>query len=388
MGTFHRQERRRPTVVLVTWKIAPPGHPAGDLAKIIPLASEHVDFTVISSELADEVRPLVRWHRTPSLRSWGRLTWALFFVGASIRLRGVRPDLVHTLGPAPLVAGRVDLASIIFCHALYHAALDGRPGRGRRGLWRLARGFTVVLERWSYRPDRVRVLGAECTSAKRTLERHFPSVDVAVVPTYPIDTVRFRPDAAAREEVRRAEAVRPHETVALFVGRDWELKGLSVAIQGLAEARLGSSGRLWVLGTGNVPKYEAVAAEAGVGNRVRFLGNRADVERYYQAADVFVLPTLCETFCRAGYEAAACGLPVIATPVDGITELVGDSESGLLVERNAASVGRALARLAADPELCSRLGEEGRRRSLECTVERSAGALVATYERLVAETER
>jgi glycosyltransferase involved in cell wall biosynthesis len=230
------------------------------------------------------------------------------------------------------------------------------------------------------------MLGAECASGKRTLERHFPGIDVGVVPT-PIDTARFRPDAAAREEVRRAEDVGRHETVALFVGRDWELKGLSVAIQALAEeAQLGPGRtRLWVLGAGNVGKYEAVAAQAGVASRVRFLGFRDDVERFYQAADMLVLPTMCEMFGRAAYEAAACGLPVIGTLVDGISELVGDGESGLLVKRDARSVGRALARLAADPELRGRLGEEGRRRSLECTVERSVQALLGAYERLLAE---
>jgi glycosyltransferase involved in cell wall biosynthesis len=378
-----RENGKRPHIVLVAWKIAPPRHPAGDLAKIVPLAAEHVDFTVITSELPEVLRPLVRWHRAPAPRSWGRLTWAIFFITAWVRLRGVRGDLVHTLGAAPVVPARVDFASIIFCHSLYHSSLGGRPSRGLPGLWRLARAFSLGLERACY--GRVRVLGAECASSKRTLERLFPGLDVQVVPTFPIDTERFRPDTAAHEELRCAEGVGSRETVALFVGRDWELKGLDVAIQALAEAtRLGGSRlSLWVLGDGDVRKYEAMAAGAGVAQRVRFFGNRNDIERYFQAADVFVLPTLCETFCRAAYEAAACGLPVIATAVDGVTELIGDSEAGQLVERDAASVGRALVRLAADPELRARLGNEGRRRSLECTVERSVDALLAMYDRLL-----
>ena len=165
------------------------------------------------------------------------------------------------------------------------------------------------------------------------------------------DTERFRPDTAARGQVRRAEKVGSHETVALFVGRDSELKGLEFAIHGLSvAARLGSSElRLWILGDGNVRKYEEMAARAGVAERVRFFGNRVDIERYYQAADLFVLPTLCETFCRAAHEAAACGVPVVATRVDGVTDWSAKSGAGELVERDAASVGGALARLAADP---------------------------------------
>jgi glycosyltransferase involved in cell wall biosynthesis len=377
--------KERPHVALVAWKIAPPGHPAGDLARILLPASRHVDFTVISSELPAELRSLVRWRRAPAPGTWGRLAWAIFFVGAWIRLRGVRADLVHEVGPAPLVAARVDLASVVFCHSLYHSALGGRPARGLPGLWRLARAISLGLERVCY--GRARVLGAETASAKLTLERLFPGVEVALLPTFPIDTARFRPHPAAREELRRAERIGPDEIVALFVGRDWELKGLDVAIGGVAEAARLDPRRLslWILGSGNVRKYAALAAGAGVADRVRFLGTRDDIERYYQAADVLVLPTLCETFCRAAYEAAASGLPVVATAVDGVTELVGDSDAGLLVERDARSVGRALARLAADPELRARLGEEGRRRSRECTVERSVEAFLAAYERLLAE---
>lgn len=165
-------------------------------------------------------------------------------------------------------------------------------------------------------------------------------------------TQRFRPGTAARGQVRRAENVGSHETVALSVGRDSELKGLEFAIHGLSvAARLGSSElRLWILGDGNVRKYEEMAARAGVAERVRFFGNRVDIERYYQAADLFVLPTLCETFCRAAHEAAACGVPVVATRVDGVTDWSAKSGAGELVERDAASVGGALARLAADPK--------------------------------------
>jgi glycosyltransferase involved in cell wall biosynthesis len=348
---------------------------------------EDVDFVVVTSQLADELRPFVRWLRAPAPRSWGRLTWAVFSLGASLQLRRARADLVHTIVPAPPVRGPVDLASVVFSHSLYHEALGGRrPPDGLPGIWRLARRFSLRLERACYGPGGARALGAQCASGKRSLERLFPGVDVVVVPSM-IDTARFRPDAAARDEVRRDHGVAPEETVALFVGRDWELKGLAEAIGGVGEAaRIGGRApRLWIAGRGNVARYEAVAARAGVADAVRFLGYRDEVERLYQAADVLVLPTLCETFCRAAYEAAACGLPVIATPVDGVTDLVGDDECGLLVERDAGSVGRALARLAADPDLRVRLGERGRMRSLEFTVERSAAALLDAYRRLLTE---
>jgi glycosyltransferase involved in cell wall biosynthesis len=370
--------RRKPTIAIVVWKLGPRGHPAGELARVLPLLRDHADFVVVSSHVDREVRPLVRWLRAPAPQTWGRLAWAVFFVAASIRLRRVRADLVHAIAPRPIVRGRVDLVSVVYSDSVYHASLDGRRPYGPPVLWRVIRRFTLALERASYRPGRVRALAAKCASGKRTLERHFPGLDVVVVPNS-IDSERFRPRAAVRAGVRRAAGVGPDDTVAIFVGRYWELKGLGVAIEGLAEAvRGGAHGlRLWVLGEGNTRRYETLAERAGVGGAVRFLGFRDDVERFYQAADVFVLPTVCETFCRAAYEAAACRLPVVATRVDGVTDLVADGRCGLLVDRDAASVGSALARLAADPELRRRLGSEGRRRSTAFTPERSAAALLA-----------
>ena len=80
-------------------------------------------------------------------------------------------------------------------------------------------------------------------------------------------------------------------------------------------------------------------------------------------------------------------MPIVGTAVDGVTDLVGDSEAGVLVERDAGAIGAALARLSADPGLRARMGAEGRRRSLEHTVERSADAFVAAYERLLADAD-
>lgn len=381
---------RKPHVALVAWRIASPDLPAGHLARIVERASERVDFTVVCTELAPELRPLVRWRRVPRVgAAWGRLPWAVFFATAWARLRGVRADLVHTVGPAPLLPGRVDLASVGYCHSLYHGAVGHWPVHGLRRAWRFALAAFLAVERACYRRGRVRLLGAECESGRRTLERYFPDVEATVVPTFPIDTSRFRAAPAERAALRREEGIGEDDVIAIFVGRYWALKGLELAIEGLAQAsRLGTGSlHLWVLGGGDVPRYERVAARAGVADRVRFFGLRSDVERYYQASDVLVLPTLCETFCRAAYEAAATSLPIVATAVDGVTDLVGNSEAGVLVDRDAGAIGAALARLSADPGLRARMGAEGRRRSLEHTVERSADAFVAAYERLLAESD-
>ena len=115
-----------------------------------------------------------------------------------------------------------------------------------------------------------------------------------------------------------------------------------------------------------------------------FVGQRADTERYYAASDVFLLPSWYETFSLAAFEAAASGLPIVAAPVNGVDELVGDGEAGLIVDRDADELAAALAALAGSPDTRERLGAAARERSAEYTWERSTDAVLAVYRSLLA----
>ena len=106
-----------------------------------------------------------------------------------------------------------------------------------------------------------------------------------------------------------------------------------------------------MVGSGDQARIESLARRLDVEDRIRFFGPRTDGERFYGAADVFCLPSLYEAFPLVGLEAAAAGLPLVATRVSGIEDLVVHGESGLLVERTDEAVGDALIRLSADSKL-------------------------------------
>jgi glycosyltransferase involved in cell wall biosynthesis len=92
-----------------------------------------------------------------------------------------------------------------------------------------------------------------------------------------------------------------------------------------------------------------IAAE-GLGGRVHMLGLRRDVTNVLSSLDVFVLPTHQEALGTAFIEAGAMGLPVVATNVDGVPEVVQDGTTGLLVAPNdGVAVGEAICTLLADP---------------------------------------
>jgi UDP-glucose:(heptosyl)LPS alpha-1,3-glucosyltransferase len=241
----------------------------------------------------------------------------------------------------------------------------------------LSRVLAACAERWCYRPQRLRAFAAVSRGVGREVERHFPGIETHITPNG-VDVSRFRPDPDVRVEVRAELGVAETTFVALFVGGDWDRKGLALAIEGLARARIANA-ELWVVGRGDEKRFGALAGRHGV--EARFFGMRDDAERFFQAADCFVLPTLYETFSLVAYEAAASALPVVASCVSGIDELL-EGGSGIIVERDAGSIGRAISTLAADESLRRDLGTRGRERASTFDWQRSVASVVTLYRAL------
>jgi glycosyltransferase involved in cell wall biosynthesis len=244
------------------------------------------------------------------------------------------------------------------------------------------RGFTTGLERFSYRPPRTRVAEVETAAAKATVERHFPDLEVVEIPLI-YDTERYKPDPTVREQIRAELSAGPDDVVALYSGRNPHIKGLDLAVDGLADAHRRGADRLtlWVAGRGDPAP---LARRHGLEGRVKMLGYRYDIERYLAAADLFLLPTIYEHGSRASHEAAACGLPLLVTATSGPAALIGDDEGGIVIERDPSSIGAALARMAGDAGLRRRMGEVARERMLAFNG-RSYEPYFELYERLAAD---
>jgi glycosyltransferase involved in cell wall biosynthesis len=372
----------RPVIALVAHGAHDGGGMERVLAELIRRAHAEFRFVVIARELAPDLRRLVEWRRVPVPARPIPLLFTLFYVFAGLRLVRTRADVVHTVGA--LVPNRADLASVHFCHAGFrsanHRAVDHREPTLRRINTRVQRSLGLVAERWSYGQGRIPILAAVSSGAARELERFYPTARVLVTPNG-VDTARFRPDGDERNELRRAEGVGADEVIALFVGGDWDHKGLSVAIAALARFK-GPSPRLWVVGRGDKERFRAYARRCGVAERLSFFGVRSDIERFYQAADVLVLPSRYEAFPLVTLEAAACGIPVIATAVNGVDELVGDQEAGLVAEGTPEAFAYALAQITSDREARTRMGQAARRRACTYSWARSVATVVEIYREL------
>jgi UDP-glucose:(heptosyl)LPS alpha-1,3-glucosyltransferase len=192
-----------------------------------------------------------------------------------------------------------------------------------------------------------------------------------------VDLDRFHPArAASHRAATRAEAgLTKAEHVLLFAGSGYERKGLATAIEALP--RLDGT-RLIVIGRGDETRYRRLAARLGLTDRIRWLGLRSDLERWYAAADVLVLPTRYEPFGNVHLEAMASGLPVITTTAAGGAELVEEGKNGAVVSPDdAAGVAAAVERLRGENRVA--LAEAARRAAEPYTYGRQAEEFERLY---------
>lgn len=152
----------------------------------------------------------------------------------------------------------------------------------------------------------------------------------------------------------------------LFVGRLTAVKGVPLLLEAVARVRAAHPGvQLTVVGAGDDRAgLEAQAAALGLGDAVRFAGlmPQDQVAARLEESDILVLPSFAEGVPVVLMEAMASRIPVIATRVGGVQELVADGESGFVVPPGCVdSLAGRLDALLGDPDLCRRMGEAGRR---------------------------
>jgi D-inositol-3-phosphate glycosyltransferase len=216
---------------------------------------------------------------------------------------------------------------------------------------------------------------------------------VRVVPPG-VDPEEFRP----QDRRTAAAALGLSGRVVMFLGRLQRLKGPDVAIRAVAEAlRLapglsedltmavvgGPSGEK---GDAYVARLRAVAAEEGIGDRVRFLDPRPHekLPTVYPAAEVLVAPSRTESFGLAALEAQACGVPVVAAGVGGLRTVVEHGRSGFLVDdHDPRAFAERLVEILGDPDLASRLSAGAREHALDFSWDQTITGILDAYGELV-----
>lgn len=264
-----------------------------------------------------------------------------------------------TLARLPRLLRRAD---VVHSHGFKAAALVNVMRAGRRGPRHVVTLHNTILaigirarisslvECLAVRPADV-VLGASPDLVERATELRAREVSLCLVPA-PLLPAAVR----TRAEIRAALAVPGTDPLLLTIGRLAPQKSLPLLLDAVADlADLGV--RLVIAGEG--PERHALSARIGAEKLpVTLLGQRSDVAELLAAADVFVLSSHWEARALVVQEAMRAGVPVVATAVGGLPELVGDA--AILVPANdATALADALRRLLTDPTLCEELRAAG-----------------------------
>ena len=252
------------------------------------------------------------------------------------------------------------------------------------GLYGLRERCTLLLHHVSL------AVGASGAAVRGLLDDGVPPRRVRVIHNG-IDISRLNSGDA--KSLRRDLGIRDDEIVMTCVGALIPLKGVDILVRAAALLRrMSLPVRVVVVGEGpERPGLERLVAELGLEGVVSFLGERADVGAVFRdATDIAVIASRSEVFGLTALEAAAFRLPVVATRVGGVPEVVIDDVNGRLVPPDSPeALAAALAALVEDPVLRGRLGTAGRGLLEErFTIARNVGMFQDSYDLLLATPRR
>jgi glycosyltransferase involved in cell wall biosynthesis len=239
---------------------------------------------------------------------------------------------------------------------------DVAPVRG------LVRAAVFVRNRF------LRAADAFVTISSRTrdefLAAGLPAERVRYIP-HGVDLERFRPATPeARRELRKRLGLAQESRLVTFTGRLLRGKGLEVLVEAFGALAAGEASLHLLLvgsGAGQALSVEDALRDQvkarGLESRVTFTGRVDNVHDYLRASDLYAFPSFFEAMPLAVIEAAACGLPCVASRIGGIEDILEDGKSGLLVQPgDAAGLAAAIGLLLADPARASALGTKARAR--------------------------
>lgn len=309
----------------------------------------------------------------------GRLSEELKSTGAPVQILGG----VRASHPATVLRARRALAQtlrqtepdVVVCHAPWSQAIFGPVAREAAlplVFWMHdAADGRHWLERWARRtPPDLALCNSHYTAA--SLNNLFRRVRSEVL-YCPVGFEGFETGEAVRAAMR-AELETPEDAVVVIQASRMEAwKGHALHLEALAKLRAVEGWICWLVGGAQRPaevSYNeelcALAGRLGIGERVRFVGERADVPRLLRAADIFCQPNLRpEPFGISLVEASFAGLPVLAMATGGALEIVNDSCGMLIQPGDAHALAGALHELMIDEAKRAKLGAAGKLRAQE-----------------------
>jgi glycosyltransferase involved in cell wall biosynthesis len=310
----------------------------------------------------------IQWHRMPGLPWPAVLDFTSYYALAKFTISRRRYDIIHSIGINAMAANVITIQNVqpAKSKAFSQRLEQSRISFARRFSRQLYLQTTTVIERnaYTHRPLHSPPLFLPVSKGvENELRNHYDigPAPVRIIPNA-ADTNLFKPlPPAEREGWRQANGFHPSDIVLVFAGGEWARKGLDIAIQTLGKV---AAPNLKLYVAGNDPDFrgfESLAREVGVRDRVIFGGFRRNMPMVLGGADIFFFPSRYEAFSLATIEAAACGLPIVATCINGAEDFISPGENGLFIEHDAEHAANVLRLLVPNADLRKAMGRSARR---------------------------
>jgi UDP-glucose:(heptosyl)LPS alpha-1,3-glucosyltransferase len=355
------------------------------VAECISRLAEEYEFHVYSNRVEDVNLDQITWHRVPALPGPHLFAYVWWFVANHLwrwrdrRFGGLVPDLVYSPGVNCLDA---DVLTVHVVFTQFRRAMHDELSLRNHplGAWprlihrRLYYRLIAALERRIY-PSPLSLIGAVSHRVARELHECFARENNVRVLYQGIDHEVFHPRVrwSRRPELRRRWNLSEDDFVLLLIGNGWKNKGLPCVLASLA--RLPDLPvKLLVVGKDDRRPYLSFLRHNGLAGRVLFLEPSADVAQFYSAADVYVGPSLYDSFAQPPLEAMACGLPVITSGENGGSEIIANGIDGFVLRsaEDDEELANLIRALHADPEMRCRIAASAAEKAMQFTWQRNA----------------
>lgn len=286
-----------------------------------------------------------------------------------------KPDIVHAL-----MYQAIQLCRLAKRRARVRFKLVSSP----RVNYRTRSAFTLLVDRVLKGGDDLLITESEASRAYLIKKLGYGPAKVRTIYNG-VDIARWSVSPTERSRKRLELLLAEGDLLLGAVGRLDAQKGHSFLIDAVAKLKTRVPVRCAIIGDG--PKRTTLEAQIRrhrLEKHVWLLGERDDVTAWLSSFDIFVLPSLWEGLPNALLEAMALGLPVIASEVDGVSEVVRANESGVLVPpKNALNLAKKIVELATDAPLRARLGEAAKETiAARFTLLEMLGSYEKTYQEL------
>lgn len=375
---------RRPSIAVVIPQYGRIGGAENMAFQLCERLADMFDIHVFARKW-DAGSSLVTFHKIPMIH-FPRWLQPISFAGfARQKITGMAFDLVHS-------HERIFRMDLMTFHGIPHRTWihDMR----RKSLSGFDRA-TCWVEKKGIENPALKMILPVSTLVKKELSKNYAISENRVSVVHPgVSMERFSSLNArsCRERIRARHGLSASDVVVCFVGMNFEIKRLDLVIQGIAGMRRhGFSAplpRLLVIGKGNAGPYLKMAEDLDISDRIVFAGVSDEVEAYYLAGDVFVMPSRMDTFGLVVLEAMAAGLPVVISANVGAADLVTHGAAGFILPESpsARDMTASLIRLM-DPEIRRSMGAAAGQVAGNHDWNKVADKMAAIYRALIAKGE-